>query len=161
MKRCLLTLLFVVAMSQLTVHLKPSKQLAVMLSLVHCAVALLLWPLPVSSSVKLIVVLLLMISLYVYLRQDALLSFAHSAVSLRFSDKVDCSMETMSGQIIDCTVLGSTFVSTYLTVLILQPEHRWFARSVVIMPDAVDAEAFRRLRVLLRWRWKQNPDMDT
>jgi toxin CptA len=70
-------------------------------------------------------------------------------------------------------ILGSSFVAPYLTVLELRPlepsagssgtgirewwRKRWKhrPRSVVILPDAIDAEAFRQLRVLLRWKWKE------
>ncbi len=145
-------------MSQLTVHLKPSKQLAVMLIVMHCAAALILWFLAVSINVKLAGLLLLVVSLYFYLSHAVRLSFAHSAVLLEFSDKTGCKLNTASGRVINCTVLGSTFVSSYLTVLILQPEHCWFTRSVIIMSDTVEAEEFRRLRVLLRWQWKQNSE---
>ncbi|GJL74370.1 MAG: hypothetical protein NMNS02_04760 [Nitrosomonas sp.] len=145
-------------MSQLAVHLKSSKQLAVVLIVMHCAAALILWFLTVSISVKLIGLLLLVVSLYFYLSHAVRLSLAHSAVLLKFSDKTGCELSTASGRVINCTVLGSTFVSSYLTVLILQPEHCWFTRSVIIMSDAVDAEEFRQLRVLLRWQWKQTSE---
>ena len=61
---------------------------------------------------------------------------------------------------ITCTLLGSSFVEPYLTVLELKPLEplkswrRFSSRSVVILPDGIDAEGFRQLRVLLRWKWK-------
>lgn len=45
-----------------------------------------------------------------------------------------------------------SFVAPWLTVVRWLPDGAWLSRAVVIAPDAVDAEAFRRLRVLLRWR---------
>lgn len=143
-------------MSLLTIQLRPSKQLAIILIAAHsCAAVLLFWTLSVSFSIQLIGLLFLIVSLYFYLKHDALLSFAHSAVSLSFSDKVDCTLETVSGQTVECSVLGSTFVSPYLTVLILQSKQWWSMRSVVILPDVIDNEEFRRLRVILRWKWRQ------
>lgn len=56
----------------------------------------------------------------------------------------------------ECAVLGTSYVSAYLTVLILQPvRHYWTLQSIVIVPDNVDAEEFRRLRIMLRWEWKR------
>ena len=145
----------------LTIHLKPSKLLAIILIVAHSAVAVLLWLLSVPLGFKLIGLLFLVFSLCFYLTRDALLCSAQSAVLLTFSDKVNCTMQTVSGQSINFTVLGSTFVSPLMTVLMLQSEPRsWFSQSVVVMPDAVDAEEFRQLRVLLRWKWRQVSDRD-
>ncbi|WP_090701059.1 protein YgfX [Nitrosomonas aestuarii] len=145
----------ITVMSKLTIHLKSSKQLAAILLVMHCAAALILCFLTVSINVKWVGLLLLIVSLCFYFGHTVRLSFANSAVLLKFSDKADCELYTASGRVIDCTVLSSTFVSSYLTVLILQPAHCWLTRSVIIMSDTVDAEEFRRLRVLLRWQWKQ------
>jgi toxin CptA len=60
--------------------------------------------------------------------------------------------------------LGSSFVAPYLTVLELKPLgagglwQRFRTRSVVILPDGIDAEEFRQLRVLLRWKWKNTQE---
>jgi hypothetical protein len=43
-------------------------------------------------------------------------------------------------------------VAPWLTVVRWVPEGARFARVVTIVPDAVEAGAFRRLRILLRWR---------
>ncbi len=48
-------------------------------------------------------------------------------------------------------VLGS-FVAPWLTVVRWRPDGSRLARTVLVPPDAVDPDAFRRLRVLLRWR---------
>jgi toxin CptA len=45
-----------------------------------------------------------------------------------------------------------SFVAPWLTVVRWRPEGARLARTVLVPPDAVDADAFRRLRVLLRWR---------
>jgi toxin CptA len=31
---------------------------------------------------------------------------------------------------------------------------QYFSRSVVILPDGINPEKFRQLRVLLRWKWR-------
>ena len=45
-----------------------------------------------------------------------------------------------------------SFVAPWLTIVRWRPEGARFSRNLVIVPDAVDAAAFRRLRILLRWR---------
>jgi toxin CptA len=126
-----------------------------MLIMAHCAVIPLVWLLSAALSFKCAAMLMVVISLYYYLRQDALLNFPCSVVSFTLTDGKNCALKMRNGNEKECTVLGISYVSAYLTVLILQPVRYWRMQSVIILPDSVDAEEFRRLRVLLRWRWKR------
>ncbi len=136
------------------VHLKPSRQLTCMLIMAHCAVIPLVWLLTAALSFKFAIMLMVTISLYYYLRQDALLNFPCSVVSFTLTDGKSCVLKMRNGSEKECAVLAISYVSAYLTVLILQPVCYWNFRSVIILPDSVDAEEFRRLRILLRWKWK-------
>jgi toxin CptA len=49
-------------------------------------------------------------------------------------------------------VVAGSFVAPWLTLVRWRPEGAWLDRSVLILPDMLEAEEFRRLRVLLRWR---------
>jgi toxin CptA len=157
--------------SLLVLQLKPSIRLAVMLSLAHFFAAGLLWPLTLPVAVKVAGSALLALSLFFYLRHYALLRSPESVTGLELSDEMTCTLELRRGERITCTLLGSSFVTPYLTVLELRPQklpeplqsrilpisqtlRRFSARSIVIMPDGVDMEEFRQLRVLLRWKWK-------
>lgn len=135
------------------VHLEPSRQLACMLIIAHCAVIPLVWFLSVALSFKCAAMLMVVISLYYYLEQDALLNFPRSVVLLTLTDGKNCMFKMRNGSEEESVVLGISYVSAYLTVLILHPMHHWSLRSVIIVPDNVDAEEFRRLRILLRWKW--------
>lgn len=139
----------------LVVHLKPSRYLAVMLSIAHVVAAGLLWPLALPLAVKLAGAAILAISLIFYLRHYALLRSPGAVVAFALSDEMACTLETRRGEQIACTLLGSSFVAPYLTVLNLQPEGKFFTRSVVILADGIDAEEFRQLRVLLRWKYRE------
>jgi toxin CptA len=157
--------------SLLVVQLKPSIRLVVMLSLAHFSAIGLLWPLTLPAAVKLAGSAILALSLFFYLRHYALLRSPESVMRLELSDDMTCTLELRRGERIACTLLGSSFVTPYLTVLELKPHklpeplqplvlpisrtlRRFSARSIVIMPDGVDIEKFRQLRVLLRWKWK-------
>jgi hypothetical protein len=48
-------------------------------------------------------------------------------------------------------VQEGSFVAPWLTLLRWRPEGTRFDRTIVILPDAIAGEEFRRLRVLLRW----------
>ncbi len=141
-------------MAALSVRLKSSTHLAAILNSAHIIAAVLLWPLALPIGIKLAGVVIMVMSLIYYLRHDALLSASTAVVAFELSDTMQCTLETRSGKSIICTILVSTFVAPYLTVVNLQPLDQFFARSVVILPDSIDAEEFRRLRVLLRWKWK-------
>lgn len=124
-----------------------------MLIIAHCAVIPLVWFLSVALSFKCAAMLMVVISLYYYLEQDALLNFPRSVVLLTLTDGKNCMFKMRNGSEEESVVLGISYVSAYLTVLILHPMHHWSLRSVIIVPDNVDAEEFRRLRILLRWKW--------
>jgi toxin CptA len=161
----------------LAVRLKPSIRLAIILGMAHFTVIGLLWPLTLPVSVRLAGSVILLASLILYLRHHVMLRSPRSVFGFELSDDMACTLETKEGKIA-CTILGSTFVAPYLTVLELKPvelrEERmgssisgsrgwrdWWRnrkkhapRSLVILPDAIDTEIFRQLRVLLRWKWK-------
>ena len=109
-------------------------------------------------GIKAIAAAALVFSLIYYLRQDALLTASDAAVVLVLSDEMQCILTTRSDELIVCSILGSTFVAPYLTVLNLQPVGKFFTRSVAILSDGIDAEEFRQLRVWLRWKWKNSKE---
>lgn len=142
-------------MAILSIYRQPSHQLAIILSLAHCAAAGLLWPLALSWSIKVMIVAALIISLIHYLKRDALLTANNAVVAFELSDEMSCTLITRSGESMACTILGSTFTTPYLTVLNLKLEGKFFMCSIVILPDNIDAEQFRQLRIWLRWKWRE------
>lgn len=142
------------AMTILSIHRKPSLRLAIILSVAHLVATGLLWSLALPFGIKAIIVVMLAFSLIYYVRQDALLTANNAVVAFELSDDMHCKLVTRSGESTVCDLSGSTFVAPYLTVLNLKPAGKFFTRSVVILPDGIDVEEFRRLRVLLRWKWK-------
>lgn len=145
-------------MAILSIQRTPSLRLAALLSLAHSTVAGLLWPLALPWGIKAMIMVALAISLVHYLRQDALLSADNAVIAFVLSDEMHCTVTIRSGESMTCNILGNTFVAPYLTVLSLKPAGEFFMRSVVILPDGIDAEAFRQLRVWLRWKWKDNSE---
>lgn len=145
-------------MPDLFIHLQSSYRLVTILCLAHLITAGFLWPLALPLEIKAIIFVLLIISLLYYLRKDALLSANDAVIALQLKEDMRCIVTTRSGQSIACRILGSTFVAPYLTVMNLQPAGKFFMRSVVILPDSIKEEEFRRLRVWLRWKWKHDQE---
>ncbi|MBL0010540.1 MAG: hypothetical protein IPP22_05050 [Nitrosomonas sp.] len=144
-------------MAVLSIHRKPSYLLATILTLAHLVTAGLLWFLEITLGIKTVVAFALAFSLIYYLRKDALLAADNAVKFFELSDDMQCRLTTCAGESMTCSILGSsTFVAPYLTVLNIKPMGKFFTRSIVILPDGIDAEEFRQLRVWLRWKWKNN-----
>jgi toxin CptA len=62
------------------------------------------------------------------------------------------AVEDRQGRWREVRILGSSFVSPVLTILNLAIAGERLRRSLVVAPDALAADEFRRLRVWLRWR---------
>jgi toxin CptA len=70
-------------------------------------------------------------------------------IEVTVTGEMRCMMR--SGEMVAATVLGSSTVMPWLTLLNLQLPGRRLARHVILLPHALDADEFRRLRVWLRW----------
>lgn len=65
-----------------------------------------------------------------------------------------------SGRQVEARLSPSTFVATSLVVLNFR-RGRWHACSLVLLPDSLDPDLLRRLRVRLRLAWgREPPDPD-
>lgn len=139
---------------RLSLRLVPSRHLAKMLGGAHLLAATALWlaPLPVGWALGCSLALLVHLALAV--RRHAWLDAAGSLIQLELVD--DCAVSACSrgGNWERYRIAGSSFVSPPLAVLNLRsgPGHR--TRAVLIASDSLDADSFRRLRVWLRWRWR-------
>lgn len=128
--------------------LRPSIRLASLLAAMHCGAIYLVLALPIPA--KLWMAALMVISLVHTIMRHALLASPSSAVFLKMEGET-CLLILKNGREVRGTLLGSTYVSPYLTLLNLKERKKLLSHSVIILPDAVDREEFRALRVRLRW----------
>lgn len=134
----------------LQIAIKPSRQLALLLCLAHAAAAAAVLVIELPLWLSIVLVLAVGTSGGTYLHRSALLRGGGAIVGLEINDGRTLSYQMRGGEWHEGMLLGSSFVSPYLTILNIRTEGRFLARHVVIMPDCVDAEDFRRLRVQLR-----------
>lgn len=113
------------------------------------ALAVLALALPLWA--KLAFAALLLFSLLYYLRRDAWLSLPASCIGLVLEGE-GVVLLRRDGVRLSCGILQDSLVTPYLTVLNVLPQGARFARSVVILPDSLEAESFRQLRVWLKWK---------
>jgi len=136
----------------LTVAAGSSRWLAGLLAGMHGFAAAMCWLVPLSQWLAVSLTALLAGSAWHALRRDGFRTLPNSLVAVRLHADGRCAFKVRGETWHQAALLGSSFVSPYLTVLNLQPEGGRFARHLVILPDAVNAEDFRRLRVWLKWR---------
>lgn len=139
-------------METLTISAGPSRQLVFLLAAMHAFAAAMLWLAPLPFWLAAALMPLLAGSAWFYLGRDGLRNFSGSLIGLRLHADRRCEFRLRSGDWQEAEVLGGSFVAPYLTVLNLRPADSRLARHLVILPDAVDSEDFRRLRVWLKWR---------
>lgn len=139
------------AAAPLTITLKPSPRLAWLLGIAHAAAAGAVSVLELPAWLTVALVVALAAHGVLQTLRLALLRRADAVVAVEAGRASGVPFRTRNGTWQAAQLLGSTYVSPALTVLNLKPVGARRARHVVILPDAVDADDFRRLRVWLRW----------
>jgi toxin CptA len=81
----------------------------------------------------------------------ALLRSARSIVGFELREKGEATFVERGGRAHEGHVSGSSFVAPYLTVLNFRANEGRAVRHALILPDSLDPDEFRRLRVRLRW----------
>lgn len=128
---------------------RPSPYLAAALGLGHGAVlaALPLLALPAWAVAALS--LAICSSLAYHWLRDAWLRLPDSCTEASFGDEALLTLR--SGKQLRGRLADDALVTPYLTVLTITLDDPRGARSLVVLPDSLDAEAFRQLRLGLKW----------
>jgi toxin CptA len=137
---------------RMSLQLRPSSALTWLFAGGHVLGAAGLWLAPFAAVWSVAGSLALAAHLIWVLRQHAWRNAAGSVVALELRENCSVSVLTSGGRRGDYQVGRATFVSPLLTVLDLRAEAGHRRCSVLIAPDGLDADSFRRLRVWLRWR---------
>ena len=130
--------------------LQPSRYLAAVLVVVHGSALAVLFPLTLPVWARTALAIVILFSLAYHLRRDALLSSRIAVMALLLEEE-QAVLTLRGGDQLAGQVLRTTLVTPFLTVLNVRPQGARLARSVVILPDSMDAETFRQLRVRLKW----------
>lgn len=128
-----------------------SRYLAAILLVGHLSIMALVLYLDLSAVWKTAVLAVLLCSLLFELRM-ALRLGSKAVVKLRIAAGETLQFAMRDGQWHEGEVLGSTTVTSFLTVINLRVGSQRGIRSIVILPDSMAADDYRRLRVWLRWR---------
>jgi toxin CptA len=131
----------------LRLRLRPSRQLAWLLGVGHLAAGIVCCTAPIAWWLSLGLSLGVMASLAFSLHRVVR---AWNGVELRPDGTA--AVEDRQGRWSEVRILGSSCVSPLLTILNLAVAGARLPRSLVVAPDSLPVEEFRRLRVWLRWR---------
>jgi len=87
---------------------------------------------------------------------DVLLRADDAVVALQVSSDDALSLRLRGGDWLAGSVLGSTYVVSFLVVLHFRCSQNSKVKRIVIAADAIGADDFRQLRAWLRWRARRD-----
>jgi hypothetical protein len=76
---------------------------------------------------------------------------AHAFKRHRAAHRVHTDGGAMTVDGIEGRIVDGSFVAPWLTIIHWRPAGSRLTRTLVVLPDAIDPEPFRALRVILRW----------
>jgi hypothetical protein len=75
-----------------------------------------------------------------------------SAIVQMQCGEASLEVETRAGERYVCQLLADSLITPLLVVLRVRREGRRLSRALVIVPDAMERQAFRQLRVWFNWK---------
>ncbi len=136
--------------NNLIVKIKVSYTLVAVLAGVHLCGALLISVVPLPGFLKTGLWALLVASAVHAIRLHGLRSASRALVELELDTEGLCSVRQNRDANWRAAEIVQSLVHPWLVMLVLKPEGRRRRVSLVLPADAVEAEAFRRLRARLR-----------
>ena len=137
----------------LVIELRRSRLRVFLLVLSHGTAVVACWLLPWPLAWRGVVLLLVALSLLRALRPERIVGLRLAA-----PDRLACRLA--DGRLVGATVQAESSVFTRLIVLRLRLDEEGRPGrpcALVIVPDQLEAQQFRRLRVCLRWRAEHEP----
>lgn len=131
--------------------LRPSYVLAWTIGLASLLSCVILVGLPIHSVIKVTGILLTVSAAAYSIQRYALIVLARSIIHVSLNHESKLQLTCKDGSKHEVHVLESSFVAAYLTVLNLQCVENGRRIHLVLLPDNVEADNFRQLRVWLRW----------
>lgn len=131
---------------------QPSRYLMLALASAHAAVVAVFLSIPVPQSALILLLSVLVASMVYYIMRDGWLKLDVSWTALRL-DGDQAVLINRAGEEWKADLLRASVVMPHLVVLNFSGGKWRRSHSVVLLPDSMDAESFRHLRVALKWRF--------
>lgn len=129
--------------------LKPSFYLAYLLGLLNFIACCIVLMLPIALWIKAIAILAMVLFSGFYIARDALLIFPESWCAVYLDKDQKIMVRSVVGHQYLANVLPSTVVFPFVTILNFKVPDCFWVQTIIILPDRVDVNVFRRWRVFL------------
>lgn len=129
--------------------LRPSAILGVLMSAVAILVLISLFILPIPLAVRVFAAVWVLYATFSVLWRDAWFRRPDSCTALRCDTGRRASLERRDGKQLSGQICGDTLATPWLVLFNVRIDGGG-RRNVVVLPDSLPREDFRRLRVLLR-----------
>jgi toxin CptA len=133
------------------VALRPSRQAAAAIVLGSAATLVIVALAPCPGELRAAAMLAVLAGAWRAHRRIAPGQGGGAARALRLTRSGAIEVLAARGARIAGRVRPGSFVAPWLAIVRWRPEGARFDRTIPVFPDMLDADAFRRLRVLLRW----------
>lgn len=131
--------------------LRSSRILALCLILLCLASLAALWSLPLPMMGWLFLTMVVLWWGGYHLSLDANLRLQHSCVAFRLEESEEIVLILRNGRHLPCRMSRDSLVTPWLVILNVALSEQPGGRSLVILQDAMGADSFRHLRVVLKW----------
>lgn len=132
-------------------NLQPSIYFTIALVVSHGIALAVLVPITLPLWARILLAELVLVSMLYHLWHDAwLLALSSNKTLLLDGDSV--LLVARNGDQVTARILADSLVTPFISVLNVLPQGAYLARSIIILPDSLDAESFRQLRVWLKWK---------
>lgn len=144
-------------MKPILINFKSSFTLSAIVVLMSLIMSSILIPLNLYWQIKLVLVTVVALAAIYTVSRYGLLCLPSSYVALMVNAKNELQITRRDGvQLTDLSVTVDSVVTPVLTVIAYHQKNatllnRVFCARLIILPDALDAESYRQLRVWLRW----------
>lgn len=138
-------------LESIDVPIRASVRLALLLAAAHAGAMAAIVVLPLAWWLRLAACSLLLVSGAIMISRHALLKTSDSIVGLQLRRDGSCHLQLSNQRSMSGKLCPGWFASPLMIVLqIACPGQRW-RRSITLLPDAVEPDSLRRMRVFLRF----------
>lgn len=107
------------------------------------------WQLPIVYGAKCVLSFMGLAGLILTLRDQIYHAALNSVVALRLATGGECAYQLRNGKWGEGEISSGTIITPYLALLVVKSAQR--SKYVLIFADALRADEFRKLSVLLKW----------
>lgn len=141
------------------IQLAVSPLLLGLLSLISIVCCLIIAQLPISLSIKLSLIALVVLSSGYFSLRDALLRLPQSWQSVEVNNQGQLKLVNKRGQQFAPKLASTSLIHEFVTILNFERSGlHWAPPPMILFTDAENQQELRKLRVWLRW-WKHQDDL--